>query len=162
MVKCYLSVGSNIDKENNIRTGVAALREQFGDVTCSTVYESEAIGFEGDNFYNLVVEIETELGVGRLAAILHAIENQHGRQRGEQKFSSRTLDIDILTYGDLAGIVDGVKLPRDEITKNAFVLLPLSELAPETYHPLMHQTYAQLWREFDKGKQKLWPVKLIP
>lgn len=158
VVKCFLSIGSNIDKENNIQRAVQSLKRLFGDIECSRVYESEAVGFDGDNFYNLVVGIETELGVAELSSRLRAIEDRHGRQRGGKKFSSRTLDIDILSYGHCAGTVDGINLPRDEITKNAFVLLPLSELAPDVPHPVLQKTYAELWREFDQHKQKLWPV----
>lgn len=158
MVKCYLSVGSNVDKKNNIQQAIQTLRRLFGEIECSRVYESEAVGFDGDNFYNLVVAIETGLSVSELASRLHAIEDEHGRRRGEKKFSSRTLDIDILTYGDQIGVIDGIALPRDEIIRNAFVLLPLSELAPDDRHPVLKKTYACLWGEFDRHKQKLWPA----
>ena len=161
MVKCYLSVGSNIDKKNNIRQALQTLRRMFGDIECSRVFESEAVGFDGDNFYNLVVGVRTGLSVPELASRLHAIEDEHGRRRGEKKFRSRTLDIEILTYGDQAGVIDGIALPRDEIIRNAFVLLPLSELAPDDLHPVLKKTYASLWAGFDRHKQKLWPVTLV-
>lgn len=161
VVKCYLSVGSNIDKKNNIQQALQTLRRLFRDIECSRVFESEAVGFSGDNFYNLVVGIQTGLSVPELASRLHAIEDEYGRRRGEKKFSSRTLDIDILTYGDQVGVVDGIALPRDEILRNAFVLLPLSELAPDDLHPVLKKTYASLWGEFDRHKQKLWPVALV-
>ena len=161
MVKCYLSVGSNIDKKHNIQQALQTLGRLFGDIECSRIYESEAVGFDGDNFYNLVVGIQTGLSVLELASRLHTIEDEHGRRRGGKKFSSRTLDIDILTYGDQVGIVDGIALPRDEIIKNAFVLLPLSELAPDDRHPVLKKTYASLWGEYDHRKQKLWPVPSV-
>ena len=159
MATVYLSLGSNIDRNKHLSAGLDALVEAFGDLKMSQVYESEAVGFDGDNFYNLVAAIETELSVGELALKLRDIEDENGRLRSGPKYSARTLDIDILTYDDLTGEVDGVKLPRGEILKNAFVLLPMSELAPDTLHPVTGKTYLQLWDEYDQSSQKLWPVE---
>ncbi|MBB3062211.1 2-amino-4-hydroxy-6-hydroxymethyldihydropteridine diphosphokinase [Microbulbifer rhizosphaerae] len=161
MAQIFLSLGSNIDRERHIRAGLTALAARFGELQISRVFESEAVGFEGDNFYNLVVGIHTDLPVGQLALRLREIEDANGRLRSGPKFSARTLDIDILTYDDLSGTVDGVKLPRAEIEKNAFVLQPLAELAPEVVHPLTDKTFARMWAEYDKSKQKLWPVEFI-
>jgi 2-amino-4-hydroxy-6-hydroxymethyldihydropteridine diphosphokinase len=160
VTQVFLSLGSNIQREKHISAALDALAAQFGELQISRVYESEAVGFEGDNFYNLVVGIHTELPVARLALRLREIEDANGRLRSGPKFSARTLDIDILTYGNLSGTVDGVKLPRGEIEKNAFVLQPLAELAPETIHPLTGLSFGQMWANYDKSKQKLWPVKL--
>ena len=158
MATVYLSLGSNIDRNKHLGAGLDALVKAYGDLKISQVYESEAVGFDGDNFYNLVAAIETDLPVGELALQLRQIEDDNGRVRSGPKFSARTLDIDILTYGDRTGVIDGVKLPRGEILKNAFVLLPLSELAPDTLHPLEGKTYQQLWEAYDQKSQKLWPV----
>ncbi len=157
MTRVFLSIGSNIDRETNIRAGVAALRECFGELRLSTVYESEAVGFEGDPFYNLVAGFETDITPEELVAALRAIEDRHGRVRTGPRFSSRTLDIDLLLYGD-AVFDTPVVIPRKEITRNAFVLLPLAELAPEAVHPLTGKTYAAMWEAFDKASQPLWPV----
>lgn len=158
MTLVYLGLGSNIDRKRNLRGGIARLRESFPGLRLSTVYESEAVGFEGAPFFNLVAEIETGLSVGELAALLRDIEKEHGRVRGEKKFSSRTLDIDILTYGDKTGDIEGVSLPRDEILRYAFVLAPLAELAPDTLHPVVRRSYRELLAEADFNDQKLWPV----
>lgn len=158
VAQVFLSLGSNIQREQHIRAALDSLAAEFGELQVSRVFESEAVGFDGDDFYNLVVGIRTELPVGQLALRLREIEDTNGRLRSGPKFSARTLDIDILTYGDLSGTVDGVKLPRAEIEKNAFVLQPLAELAPERVHPLTGKTFAQMWAEYDKSKQKLWPV----
>jgi 2-amino-4-hydroxy-6-hydroxymethyldihydropteridine diphosphokinase len=158
MARVYLSIGSNIEREKNIRGGVADLERVFGEVILSRVYESESVGFEGDNFYNLVAAIETEMPVEEVSRVLHQIEAEHGRTREGPRFSSRTLDIDLLTYDDLVTNDNGLQLPRDEITKNAFVLWPLAEIAPEEQHPLLKQSYAEMWDNFDKEKQALWPV----
>ncbi len=154
----YLSLGSNIDRDHNIRSGLDALEADFGELAISPVYESEAVGFDGDAFYNLVVGIRTRLSVGELTLRLKAMEKDHGRVRGEKKFASRTLDIDILTYGDLTGEIDGVQLPRDEILKHAFVLKPLVDLAPDERHPETGETYQYILERSNFDAQKLWVV----
>ena len=154
----YLSLGSNIDREHNIRSGLDALEAVFGELEISPVYESEAVGFDGDAFYNLVVGIRTAMTVAELTTCLKDMERDHGRVRGEKKFSSRTLDIDILTYCDAVGIIDGVQLPRDEIFKHAFVLKPLVDLAPQGVHPETGERYQQILELSNFDKQKLWVV----
>ncbi|QFT53338.1 2-amino-4-hydroxy-6-hydroxymethyldihydropteridine diphosphokinase [Microbulbifer sp. THAF38] len=161
MAQVYLSLGSNINRAQYIRAALDALAGRFGELQVSRIFESEAVGFQGDNFYNLVVGLQTDLPVGQLALCLRGIEDANGRLRSGPKFSARTLDIDILTYDHLTGTVDGVKLPRGEIVKNAFVLQPLAEIAPEVLHPVEQKTYRQLWNEYDQASQKLWPVEFI-
>jgi len=157
-VRAWLSLGSNIDPKHRIPAAIEVLREHFGDLVVSPVYESEAVGFTGDNFYNLVVGIETRLPATQLAQRLREIESAHGRVRGAEKFSSRTLDIDLLTYGDSQIDEAGVQVPRDEILRYAFVLLPLSEVAPDERHPATGLTYREHWERFDASGQPLWRV----
>ncbi len=158
MATVFLSLGSNIDAENNIRACLRALRYEFGEIGLSSVYESEAVGFDGENFLNLVVKIETILSVGELSQCLRNIEDANDRGRSGPKFSARTLDVDILTYDDLVGEHDGVVLPRQEITENAFVLLPLNELAPNETHPVLEKSYNELWSSYSK-RQELWKIE---
>lgn len=153
----FISVGSNIDKERNTRSGLTAMNELFTQMSISTVYESEAVGFNGSHFYNLVVSAKTQMSVADVCKSLKDIEHNNGRVRGEQKFAPRTLDLDLLLFDDLI-TNDGVELPRDEIEYNAFVLLPLSELAPDLVHPKTGNTYSKMWRQYDHAKQKLWPI----
>lgn len=162
MVDVYLSLGSNIDAQKNIIAALDALQEDFGELKISSVFESEAVGFSGDNFYNLVVAVKTELNVGELSQHLKDIEDANGRKRCGPKFSGRTLDIDILTYGNAVGNIDGVELPRAEILTNAFVLWPLTEVVtPACQHPEVGHTYVKLWSDYDKTSQKLWPIDFI-
>lgn len=159
MAQVYLGLGSNIKPRDYIRAGLEHLEKIFGQVEISPVFESEAVGFEGDNFLNLVVSIGTSLPVGELSKILRKIEDDNDRLRKCERFSKRTLDIDILTYDNYVGCYDGVELPRDEILKNAFVLWPLAELTPHGRHPQTGETYADLWAKFNKDSQSLWQVE---
>lgn len=161
MTEVYLSLGSNIDRSRHISAALEALAGQFGELIISSVFESEAVGFDGNHFFNLVVGVEASLSIGALSDVLKGIEDENGRRRSGPKFSSRTLDIDILTYGDFVGEQAGVKLPRAELTKNAFVLWPMAEVAPTHRHPVSGQTYAELWADYDKTRQKLWPVDFV-
>jgi 2-amino-4-hydroxy-6-hydroxymethyldihydropteridine diphosphokinase len=159
MALIYLSLGSNIEPQRHICAALDALAEHFGELQISTVYESESVGFEGENFFNLVVGVHSDLAIGEISAILKAIENANGRDRRQPRFSSRSLDIDILTVDDLAGVFEGIALPRDEVLKNAFVLQPLAQLAPHSVHPVTGQSFAQHWQQYDKTEQQLWPVE---
>jgi 2-amino-4-hydroxy-6-hydroxymethyldihydropteridine diphosphokinase len=158
MAKVYVSVGSNINRYQHITAALDALKKHFAPLAISKVYESESVGFAGDHFLNLVVGFDCTLSVGDLSKTLRGIEDDNGRLRNGPKFSSRTLDLDILTYDDTVEEVDGIKLPRDEITKNAFVLLPMVDVAPTDIHPLSQKSYQQLWDDYDQQSQALWVV----
>ncbi len=141
MTQCYVSVGSNIDKAKNIEAGLNSLREIFGELSISPIYETAAVGFEGDDFYNLVVGFESDLSAHAVFKILRDLEFTHGRLSNSQKFSPRQLDLDLLLYGDEI-IDDGIlKLPRADIEKYAFVLQPLADIAPDLIHPIHQKTY---------------------
>ena len=158
MAQVFVSIGSNIEREKYITNALDALQQHFGRLQLSSVFESEAVGFDGDNFYNLVAAFNTELPVSELSRLLKTVEDQNGRCRQGPKFSGRTLDIDILTYDQLVGNHGGVELPRDEITRNAFVLRPLAEIAGAVIHPGSGLCYADLWQGYDQAQQRLWPV----
>jgi len=155
----YISLGSNINRESNTRAGIDALKQAFGEPVLSSVYESDAVGFDGDAFYNMVIACEVDSPVHDTNQVLRDIEDANGRDRSGPKFSSRTLDLDLLLYDDLILDEYGLKLPRGEILKNAFVLWPLAEIAPELIHPEAGLSYAQLWAAFDKEKERLKPIE---
>ncbi|MEC8950648.1 MAG: 2-amino-4-hydroxy-6-hydroxymethyldihydropteridine diphosphokinase [Pseudomonadota bacterium] len=158
MALLALSLGSNIDAPNNIRKAVRALRHEFDALKCSSVYESEAIGFVGANFLNLVAIIETTADLSSISRFLKLLEDRFGRNREQPRFSARTLDVDILFYGDEKTKSDEIELPKEEITQYAFVLQPLAELLPDRIHGFTGLTYADLWVEFDQSNQQLWKV----
>jgi len=156
VAQVFIGIGSSINKLENIQLGIASLKTHFGELNISALYESEAVGFRGGNFYNLVVELNTELNAQSVIAQLKAIELKHGRPENALKFAPRTLDLDLLLYDQQ---IDGnINLPRAEITENAFVLKPLAELAPQLKHPVLHQTYQSLWANYPKEKQTLWKL----
>jgi 2-amino-4-hydroxy-6-hydroxymethyldihydropteridine diphosphokinase len=159
MARVYISIGSNIEAEKNVRFAIDALKKQYGDITLSSVYESEAVGFDGDNFLNLVVALDTEDDVFTVATSLREIEDRHGRDRSGPRFSARTVDLDLLLYDDVILHQDKLDIPRHEIIKNAFVLWPLAEIAPQQVHPENQKTMAELWDAFDKTSQRLWPIE---
>lgn len=160
MERIYVSIGSNIEREFNIREAVRALRDHFGTLTLSSVYENQPIGFEGENFYNLVAAIDTDESPEAVTAILHGIEQRLGRRRGPSRFSSRTIDLDLLLYGDLVRSDAALRIPRPEITEYACVLRPLAELAPGLIHPQTGHSYAEMWGGFDNRTQPLTRVNL--
>jgi len=155
----YISVGSNIDPRKHVEYALADLRREFGGLRQSSIYESRAVGFDGDNFLNLVVSAKTDMTLHQVVDCLHAIEARHGRDRLGPKFSSRTLDLDLLLYDDVICQADGIHIPREEILFNAFVLLPLAEIAPELMHPTERKSMAMLWQGFDKSKQGIWKAE---
>ncbi|PAJ76049.1 2-amino-4-hydroxy-6-hydroxymethyldihydropteridine diphosphokinase [Pseudoalteromonas sp. NBT06-2] len=159
MADIFISIGSNVDKESNIVSSIKILQTYFPNLFCSAVFESESVGFNGHNFYNLVAGAKTDMSLEGVCSLLKQIERDNGRLPSDKKFSPRTLDLDLLFFDDV--ICDSpAQLPRDEITKNAFVLWPLAEIAPEFIHPVNNRSMSEIWQEYDKTQQKLWKVEL--
>ncbi len=156
----YLSLGSNIDRERNIGSALDCLEHAFGEISVSRVYESEAVGFKGEAFFNLVVGIRCQLDLESLSKTLKRIEDQHGRDRSGAKFGSRTLDIDIVCFNRLVGFHQGIELPRPELYYNAFVLLPMADLIPAEIDPIYGEDYRTLAEKLET-KQVLWPIDFL-
>jgi len=147
--RAYIGVGSNIRPERHVPQGLAMLRAEFGEVHASSIYECPPVGFEGEAFHNLVVSFETGVGVDELVAALRGIEDACGRQRGPEAPPSRTLDLDLLLFGEIRSTGAGIELPRDDVLSYAFVLAPLAEIAPTVMHPVVRRPFAELWSEFE-------------
>lgn len=160
MWRVWLSVGSNVEREANVTGCIRALRAEFGELIISRVYENASFGFEGSPFYNLVVGFDSDRSIYDLTQIFRRIEAEHGRVRGGPKFAARSLDIDLLTYGDQVIKEGTLVLPRPEILEYAFVLGPLAEVAGGERHPTVGRTYSDLWDEFDQTEHRLTPVDL--
>jgi 2-amino-4-hydroxy-6-hydroxymethyldihydropteridine diphosphokinase len=145
LTQIYLGLGSNIERERHLRAGLDALAGFLVDVRCSAVFESQPVGIKSGPFFNLVVSAYTDLPLKELDRRLKSIEADNGRYAPDRK--GLPLDIDVLLYGELVGNFDGLVLPRAEILKNAFVLWPLSLMAPDRLHPEAGKTMAHLWRD---------------
>lgn len=158
MPRVYVSLGSNIEKDKHIRKAVQALAARYAPLTLSTVYESPAIGFEGDPFYNLVTGFDTQDSLVQIRSVLADIEQQCDRVRNGVRFGPRTLDLDILLYGELVRQDATYQLPRPEIGEYAYVLRPLAEIAPLERHPETGISYGEMWRRFSDAAQPLVPV----
>lgn len=160
MARVYVSLGSNIDREDRIRKAVDALRQAFGEVELSTVYDSAAVGFDGNNFLNLVAGFDSELEVSAVASIFRDIEDQLGRDRSLPRFANRAIDLDILLYDDQVLDVPGIRIPRPDILVNAFVLKPLQDIAPGRCYPLTGESYADLWQAMAQDAPHLEPFQI--
>ena len=150
MSQLHLNIGSNQDRRKNIRLALDRLQPFFNKITISSVFESPSEGFEGNDFYNVGVNVETQKSASEVINILHQIEDSIGRNRKLPKFSSRIIDLDLVLFDDL--IDDKLNIPRKDILKYAFVLAPLFELNPEGVHPEKKVPYSNLWEDFQSNQ----------
>lgn len=159
MSTVWLGLGSNQNAESHIRAAIIELKTQFTNLTLSPAYRSTAVGFDGDDFINLVARAETDMSPLELRDYLRDLEDRFGRRRDVPKFSDRSLDIDILLYDDLVLLSPVLEIPRAEITKFAHVLKPLTDLEPELVHPSERRSMTDIWQTSGlkelKGMQRL-------
>jgi 2-amino-4-hydroxy-6-hydroxymethyldihydropteridine diphosphokinase len=160
MIDVFVSIGTNIQREKHIARAIRLLCLRYGQLRLSSVYESAAVGFTGSPFYNLVASFPTREPPLTIAKELRAIEERCGRIRNGARYSSRTMDLDLLLYGDAVLTMAELSVPRPEILTEAFVLRPLAELAGHLRHPIRRQTFRQLWAQHDGSQEALWPVEL--
>ncbi len=158
MPQIWVSVGSNMNREANICAAIDELGARFGELRCSPVYETEAVGFTGAAFLNMVLGFHTDLELSDVRRALRDIEHAQGRTRDGQKYGSRTLDLDLLTYGN--HVDESLDIPRAEIMHYAFVLGPLADVDPNGSHPRIGRTYVSLWQEFSGSKAGMRLVEL--
>lgn len=159
MATVYLSLGSNQQREFNLCSCLRRLRQDFMAVVCSNVYETAAVGFSGEAFLNLVVRCETLQTPESLLTYLRALEDEHGRIRHKDKYSSRTLDIDLLLYDNL-NRQPQQNLPHSDILRYPFVLFPLLELDQELIHPALGCSLRTLASTTGLSKNDLRPFTL--
>jgi len=162
MAHIYLSIGSNIEPAFHFQQCARSLQENFRNPVWSPVYRSAAVGMQADDFLNAVVEASTEHTIESTLRLLRKIEQKHGRVRTTNKFSSRTLDIDLLLYDDIAIDSAAFTLPRPELTTAAYVLKPLADLVPDGVHPVLEKTYDTLLQELnDANPERLSSLSLV-
>ena len=158
MIHVVLSVGTNNNREYNIRKAVRSIMDVYGKVEMSPVYETDSVGFSGHAFYNLVIGIHSDQSPDRIQQTMHAIEVDAGRIRGKKGHNNRVLDIDLLLYGDQV-LHPRLNIPRDEIERYAFVLKPLADLYPHHRHPVSDRSYLEMWKSFAGPLYNLAPVQ---
>lgn len=158
MTEVFVGIGSNVEPERHVRQAVQLMRARFGALRLSPVYRNKAVGFEGDDFLNLVAAFDTALDVRELNTALDEIERACGRERGAARFSPRTLDLDLLLYGERVDAAS--KLPRKEILEYAFVLKPLADLVPRHRHPVSGRSYADHWAKFAGDHREMHTLHL--
>jgi len=146
----YLSIGSNLgNRFLNIQRAIFQFNTGDSSVhKVSAVYENPAIGFEGEDFLNACFSIYTSLSPYKLLELITKIENNFGRERNlEGKYSSRTIDLDILYYENLVVNEENLIIPHPRMTQRNFVLKPLADIAPQFYHSILKKDTRNLLQE---------------
>ena len=160
MTEVFFGIGSNINPEENIILAVREIKNIFDDVIVSPVYKNKSVGFEGSDFLNLVVSCSTKMSVYEVNDFIEQVHNLSGRERQSNKYLSRTLDIDLLMFGDDIIEDNKIHIPRDDILKYTFVLKPLVDIAPESIHPITKTSFLEHWERMDKSENPLIPVEI--
>jgi 2-amino-4-hydroxy-6-hydroxymethyldihydropteridine diphosphokinase len=159
-VRVFVAAGSNVDPLVNLRHACGEIRKTWHDAVFSRAYRNKAVGFDGPDFINLVVGFGTTQPLQAVIARLQAIETQCGRPRHAPKWASRTMDLDVLLYGDLVEKTAGYTLPRPDLLKRPYMLGPMAEIAPEVTHPTEHRTIGELWSAFHRDGHGMQLVEL--
>jgi 2-amino-4-hydroxy-6-hydroxymethyldihydropteridine diphosphokinase len=156
----YIAAGSNVDPLINLPIALASLRTHYPSMRISPAYQNKAVGFAGDDFINLAVGFETDDSLSQVIAHLHEAEAACGRPRDAAKWAPRTMDLDLLLYGDEVRNESGLKLPRPDLVKRPYMLKPIAELAPELRHPVLGKTMRSLWADFDSDGHQMIAINL--
>jgi 2-amino-4-hydroxy-6-hydroxymethyldihydropteridine diphosphokinase len=160
VAEAYVAAGSNVRPRTSLRRALAMLRDEFPGLRASPAYANKAVGFQGDDFINLVAAFPTDRPLPEVLATLKAIERALGREPGAPKWGPRTLDLDLLLYGDLVGQFDGATLPHRDLATRAWVLGPLAALEPGLRDPVSGERIGELWTRFDRGAHPLAETSL--
>ena len=156
----FLSLGSNIDPEKNLKYACRELKKAFGNIQISSVYRNKPIGFEGNDFLNMVVKVKSTFNPNEMLDFIRGLEAATGRDIGIGAFDSRTLDIDMLLFGSLVHPEKPFKIPRNDIELYSFVICPLAEIEPDGIHPISGKTFKDLWESFDQAEHPLSKASL--
>jgi 2-amino-4-hydroxy-6-hydroxymethyldihydropteridine diphosphokinase len=159
-VPVYVAAGSNVEAARHLAFAIGELEREFGSLSVSQAYRNQAVGFDGPDFINLVVGFRTRLSVDEVIERLRGIERRCGRPADAPKWAPRTMDLDILLYGDLVADEHGRRIPRPDLLRRAYMLRPLAEIAPALRHPTTGKTLGELWAAFDRAAHPLHKVEL--
>lgn len=160
MTDVYVAAGSNVDAARNLQTALALLREVYAPLRISPAYRNQAVGFAGDDFINLVVGFSTADPVAQVRRQMQLIESRCGRPPNSPKWAPRTMDLDILLYGQLVSDAPGLVLPRPDLVRRPYMLRPMADIAPAVMHPTLHKTMCELWETFDSQGHEMVSVEI--
>jgi len=160
MPDVYVAAGSNVRPRTHLRRAVGLLRERWPGLEVSQAYANPAVGFQGDEFINLALRLPAAEPLSQILEALHAIEAECGRQRESPRWAPRSMDLDVLLYGDAIGEFPGAVLPRPDLARRAYMLKPLAELAPGLVHPTLGRTISELWDAFEGRAHAMRAVSL--
>ena len=160
MPEVFVAAGSNIQPRARLRQALALMRQAWPDLRVSRAYSNKAVGFEGDDFINLVTGFSSDQPLPEVLERLHAIEAACGRPRQAAKWAPRSMDLDVLLYGDTVGACPGAVVPRPDLDKRPYMLGPLAEIAPDVVHPTAGKTLGEMWANFDSAGHEMLPVPL--
>ncbi|MFN4071139.1 MAG: 2-amino-4-hydroxy-6-hydroxymethyldihydropteridine diphosphokinase [Thermus caldifontis] len=148
----YVGLGSNLgDRAGYLLKALSLLSrlEKTHLLRLSPVYETEPVGPPQPLYLNLVAEVETGLSPRAFLEGLLTVEQSLGRERKE-RWGPRTIDLDLLLYGDWVLEEEGLEVPHPRLHQRAFVLVPLADLIPEGLHPVLGRTFAELLASLDR------------
>ena len=160
MPDVYVAAGSNVEPEKNLALACAQIAHTWPDARFSRAYRNVAVGFEGPDFINLVTGFQAAQPLHSVIERLRGIETNCGRPRYAPKWASRTMDLDVLLYGDLVERTADYTLPRPDLLKRPYMLGPLAELAPDVVHPVEKRTIGELWQSFDRDGHRMTAVDI--
>lgn len=155
MTDVYVAAGSNVDPVRYLHRALSALRQVYGPLRVSPAYRNKAVGFEGEDFINLAIGFTTDDSVTQVRQHLQQIEALCGRPPTAPKWAPRTMDLDILLYGQLISSEPGLLLPRPDLVRRPYMLKPMVDIAPQFEHPTLHRTLRELWAAFDSAGHEL-------
>lgn len=160
MTEVYVAAGSNIDPVTHLRRALDELRRIYPRLVVSAAYRNKAVGFEGEDFINLVVGFSTQQPVARVREQLQRIETLCGRPPAAPKWAARSMDLDILMYGDFVSNEPGLAIPRPDLLRRPYMLKPMADIAPDVRHPLANKSMHDLWMSFDSAGHEMEEVSL--
>lgn len=155
MTDVYVAAGSNVDPANHLRMALAELAHAYPSLRVSPAYRNKAVGFDGDDFINLVVGFNTDEPVARVREVLQRIEIACGRPPQAPKWAPRSMDLDILLFGQFVCNEPGLVIPRPDLVRRPYMLKPMANIAPGVVHPLLKKTMGELWAAFDSAGHEM-------
>lgn len=159
MALAHLSIGSNIgERKYYLEEALMAVEVKIGHIVSkSFIYESQSWGYQGQNFLNMVIKVETTLAPSEILKAIHQIESGFGRVKVTGIYTDRPIDLDIIFYEDIIINIENLIIPHPKMQNRLFVLIPLFDIDPEYIHPVFNKNIRQLRDKcMDKGWIKLY------